>query len=165
MPPSSLSKIYRALMDFSAAQNPAFLFPTMVPEAASLIVTDPYAFAIATCLDRGTKVEIIWTIPYYIKNHLGHLDPFKIHRMSLEELAEMFRQLPHRPRFVNDAPRTLKELTNIVVGECEGDTSKIWMDKHAAAVKRTFQSIHGVGEGIANMAVLLIEAGLPGSFS
>ncbi len=133
------------------------LFPTVIPEAAPLVVSDPFAFAIATCLDRGTKADIIWTIPYDIQQFLGHLDPNLIYQMSIEELVNLFVSLPHRPRYINDAPRTLKELTRIVVEECGGDASKIWKDKRASEVKRTFLSIHGVGPGIANMAVLLIE--------
>jgi len=156
-----LERVRQALLDCGQAFDSAELFPTVIPEAAPLVVSDPYAFAIATCLDRGAKAELIWTIPYDIKKLLGHLDPHRIYQMSLEELAGLFVRLPRRPRYVNDAPRTLKELTRIVVEECGGDASKIWKGKHASEVKRTFRSIHGVGPGIASMAVLLIEAAFP----
>ena len=81
--------------------------------------------------------------------------------MSLGELETMFKRLPRRPRYVNDAPRTVKELTRIVVEECGGDASRIWIGKQAIQVQRTFDSIHGVGAGIASMAVLLIEKAFP----
>jgi endonuclease III len=152
-----LETIKQALLDCGQIFDAQELFPTVIPEAAPLIASDPYAFAIATCLDRGTKADIIWTIPYDIQQLLGHLDPYRIYQMSLAELAEMFEKLPRRPRYVNDAPRTLKELTRIVIDECGGDASNIWQGKRASEVKRTFQSIHGVGPGIASMAVLLIE--------
>jgi endonuclease III len=154
----NLGNIRQALLDCGQAFDSAVLFPTVIPEAAPLVVSDPYAFAIATCLDRGTKADIIWTIPYDIYQLLGHLDPNRIYQMSLEELADLFARLPRRPRYVNDAPRTIKELTRIVVEECGGDASTIWKDKRASEVKRTFLSIHGVGPGISSMAVLLIEA-------
>lgn len=156
--------IKQALLDFAQTINSSVLFPTLIPEAAPLVVSDPYAFAVATCLDRGAKADVIWTIPYYIKEQLGHLDPLRIYEMSIEELTEMFSHLPRRPRFVNDAPRTLKELTRIVVEECGGDASNIWVGKGVREVKRTFLSIHGVGNGIANMAVLLIEKAFPVHF-
>ena len=38
-----------------------------------------------------------------------------------------------------------------------GDASLIWRGKSAFEVKSVFQSIYGVGQGIANMSVLLIE--------
>lgn len=155
------AEITKALLEFGKILDPAELFPVMVPEASRLVATDPYAFAMATCLDRGAKAELIWTIPYDIKNHLGHLDPSRIYKMSIKELEEMFSQLPRKPRYVNDAPRTIKDLTRIVVEECDGDAFRMWTGKYAADVKRTFISIHGVGEGIASMAVLLIEKAFP----
>jgi endonuclease III len=154
------NKIRESLLDFGKKVSTEALFPTLrpnVPEAAALIANDPYAFAIGVCLDRGTKAELIWTLPYYIKSDLGHLDPRRIDEMSIDELTSLFARLPRRPRYVNDAPRTVRDLTRIVVEECSGDASNIWKDKRAAQVNRTFTSIHGVGPGIANMGVLLIE--------
>lgn len=98
----------KRLLEFTTILPTQNLLPTLLPEAAPLVMTDPYAFSLATCLDRGTKAEIIWTIPYYIKNDLGHLDPQIIHRPSLAELADLFGRLPKRPRYVNAAPSTLR---------------------------------------------------------
>ena len=145
------------LLEFAKTLPTQNLLPTLLPEAAPLVMTDPYAFSLATCLDRGTKAEIIWTIPYYIKSDLGHLDPHQIYNMSLEELAALFERLPKRPRYTNDAPKTARDITRIVIEECNGDAFNIWKNKKAADVKRTFMSVHRVGEGIANMGVLLIE--------
>jgi hypothetical protein len=58
-----LVMVTQALMDFGTALPASALFPTVIPEAAGIIASDPYAFCIATCLDRGTQAEIIWTIP------------------------------------------------------------------------------------------------------
>jgi endonuclease III len=157
--------ITKALLDFSKTVPIAALFPTVIPEAAKLATSEPYAFCIATCLDRGTKAEIIWTIPYDIKNDLRHLDPRLIYRMTLDELADLFKRLPRRPRYVNDAPKTIRDLTRIVVEECNGDAANLWQGKRAAEVKRSFMSIHGVGPGISNMGVLLIEKAFGVRFS
>lgn len=159
------AKTTRELLRYGEKVAKEELFPTVVPEAAPLIANDPYAFLIATCLDRGTKAEIIWTIPYDMKIELGHLDPQRIYRMSLDELAALFERLPRRPRYVNDAPKTISDLTRIVMDECDGNAANIWIGKRAAEVNRTFQSIHGVGPGIANMGVLLIEKGFGIRFS
>ena len=153
----SLSEICKALLEYADSFDPADLFPTVVPEAAKIIASDPYAFLIACCLDRGAKAETIWTIPYDIKNDLEHLDPFKIRAMSIVELTNLFTRLQRKPRYINDAPRTLEELTKIVVEECDGDASNIWRGKRSAEVNRTLDSVFGVGQGIANMTVLLIE--------
>ena len=91
-----LRKITQKLLALAEAFPIDTLLPTVIPEAKPLVATDPYAFAIATCLDRGARAEVIWTIPYDIKNDLGHLDPWQIHKMTLNELAALFARLPRR---------------------------------------------------------------------
>ena len=150
-------QIAETLMNFDLSISPEDLFPAYSEEASRFAMTDPYAFCIAACLDRQTVAEVIWSIPLDIRNRLGHLDPYKIYEMSTDELEDLFANLPRKPRFVNDAPRTLFELTKIVVEECKGNATNIWHGKQASLVKRLFESIHGVGPGIANMAVLLLE--------
>ena len=154
---NSENRITQALLAYGKKVDPAAYFPALLPAASNLVARDPFAFALATCLDRQTKADIIWTSPFYIKQDIGHLDPFGIAQMTLQELANLYARIPKRPRFVNDAPRTTQELTHLVVLELDGDASLIWKGRGASEVNRTFQSIHGVGTGIANMAVILIE--------
>jgi endonuclease III len=157
--------ITKQLLAFGKTVSREALFPTLIPDAARLNVADPYAFALAVCLDRGAKAEVIWTIPFYMKNDLGHLEPEKIYLMSLDELTSLIERLPRKPRYVNDAPKTIGDLTRIVVEECAGNAARIWEGKRSGEVIHTFESIHGVGTGIANMGVLLIEKAFDVRFS
>ena len=149
--------IREVLLGFAPSIPPESYFPAKSPEASKLIISDPYAFLIASCLDRGTKAEIIWSIPYALKNRLTHLDPSKIHEMATGEIRNLLYSLQYRPRYINDAPSTIRDLTQIVVEECDGNASRVWEGKRAFEVKRTLMSVHGVGPGIANMTILLIE--------
>jgi endonuclease III len=158
------TKITQALLAYGEEVSNKELFPTLFPEAAPLIATDPYAFLIAMCLDRGSRAEVIWTLPYYMKQELGHLDPKLIYEMSMGDLENLFKRLPKKPHYINAAPRTICELTRIVVEKYNGDASKIWMGKPAREVVLIFESIYGVGDGIANMGVLLIEKAFPVKF-
>ena len=133
------------------------LISALTEEAATLIEENPFAFTLAAVLNRGTKAEIIWTIPYYLQKHIGDLEPYSIANKSVEDLERILLSLPVKPRYVTDAPRTLKELSNLVIREYGGDVTKIWQNKPAHYVKATFQRIHGVGPGIASMIVLLLE--------
>lgn len=72
---TATQKITQKILDFGKTIPAEELFPTIIPEASGLVTSDPYAFSIAVCLDRGTIAEIIWTIPYDIKQELGYLDP------------------------------------------------------------------------------------------
>ena len=151
------ARLISRLLQLNDGLDPAVLFPSLIPEAAEFVVSDAYAFSMATCLDRGTRAEIIWTIPYDLRARLGTLRPDDIHGLSIAELASVLATLPRRPRYHNDAPRTISDLTRIVVEEFGSNAALIWQDRSAAEVKATFRRIHGVGPGIASMAVLLIE--------
>lgn len=157
-------KLKDALLKLARSIPPESYFPAKTKDASRLIVADPYAFLIASCLDRGTKAEIIWSIPYAMKTALGHLDPEEIWSISSADIRSLLNSLEYRPRYINDAPCTVRDLTMIVVEDCKGDAVKIWEGKYASEVKRTLVSIHGVGPGIANMTVLLIEKAFPYRF-
>lgn len=147
----------RRLLEFGETIEGQELVPVLKKEAAKLIKKEPFAFALAGVLDRGTKAEIIWTIPYYVKKQLGKLDPYFFANASLEDLKKIIGKLPVKPRYVNDAPHTVKGLSRIVVDECDGQAEKLWENKTSKAVKATFERIYGVGPGIASMIVLLLE--------
>lgn len=82
------------------------------------------------------KAEIIWTVPYYLQKHIGDLNPQFFANKSIIELENIFRSIPEKPRYINDAPRTVKELSEIVVNEYNGDVRKIWENRSAEYVKK-----------------------------
>ena len=147
----------RRLLEFGEKIRTEDLVPVLEKDAALLIKEDPFAFALAAVLDRGTRAEIVWTIPYYIKKQLGNLNPYFFAEASIEELEKIFRNLPVKPRYISDAPRTVKELARIVVDEYGGKVQKIWEKRRARQVRTTFERIYGVGPGISSMIVLLLE--------
>lgn len=153
----SKDPIVLMLLEFSSRIRPRELFPVLEEEASSVIEENPFAFALAAVLDRGTKSEIIWTIPYYLQKRTGNLNPHFFIDKSLDELELIFRSLPFKPRYITDAPRTVKQLSRIVIEEYDGDVTAIWRNRTAAYVKSNFQRIYGVGPGIASMIVLLLE--------
>ncbi len=152
-------RIRARLLDLSKHTDPQLCFPTLVPQAAETIRENPYAFCLATCLDRGMKADVVWTIPYWIEGILGHLDARRVYRLPMDRLASLVGQIPKKPRYVQAAPRTIREITAIVVEQFGGDAARIWQSKRAASVTRVFQSVYGVGPGIASMAVQLPERG------
>lgn len=153
----SIGTRVRRLLEFGKEIHPQELFPVLEEGAASLIEGNPFAFALAAVLDRGTKSEVIWTIPYYIQKRFGDLSPYLLANKSIKDLERIFQDLPMKPRYISDAPRTAKELSEIVVNEYDGKTQKIWENQHSRSVKATFERIYGVGPGISSMIVLLLE--------
>jgi len=155
-PTNDLNVRVEKLLEFAKEVTAGELVPVLEKKAAE-VITDPFAFALAGVLDRGTKAEVIWTIPYYIKKQLGKLDPYFFANASIEEIDEIFRKLPRKPRYINDAPYTVKGLSEIIVNEYNGQTQELWENRSSKAVKATFERIHGVGPGIASMIILLLE--------
>lgn len=147
----------KLLLKFGTQIRPRELFPVLHDEAAALIEENSFAFALAAVLDRGTKADIIWTIPYYLQSRIGELNPRFFVNKPIGDLDRIFRELPLKPRYIGDAPRTVKELSEMVLMEYDGDVTKIWQNKTSSYVKATFQRIYGVGPGIASMIVLLLE--------
>lgn len=145
------------MLELGEEIQPRELFPTLEDGAASLIEENPFAFALAAVLDRGLSAEVIWTIPYYLRERVGELNPEFFASKSIEEIRDILESLPKKPRYINAAPRTVKELSEIVLNEYNGDTSKIWTNQKAKNVKKTFSRIYGVGSGISSMIVLLLE--------
>jgi hypothetical protein len=76
--------ITQNLLTFGMQMDMRELFPTLETGATDFAIQNPYAFCLATCLDRGTKADIILAIPYSINHQLGHLDPNKIIKFSIE---------------------------------------------------------------------------------
>ena len=77
--------------------------------------------------------------------------------MSVEQMEDCMGALPRKPRYINAAPRTILELARLVVDELQGDAALLWKGRAAADVREILMRVHGVGEGIANMTLLLIE--------
>ena len=104
------------LLEFAKEVTAEELVPVLVKDAVKEIM-EPFCFALDGVLDRGTKAEIIWTIPYYIKRQLGNLDPYFFADAFIEELDHIFRNLPTKLRYLRDVSHTVKGLAKIVVNE------------------------------------------------
>jgi uncharacterized HhH-GPD family protein len=155
------AEIVKRLLDLweqiPSDERETLLIPGLEPEARELVRTNPFAFLLAASLDRGTKTEIIWTLPYWLKQALGHLDPCRIARMSEDDMRALLEQLPKKPRYINAASRTIMSLARMVCDEFHGDATRLWDGRTASETMKKFQEIPGVGRGIAAMLVILLE--------
>ena len=118
--------ILNALLHYKTIFDQEELTPAKCPEAVKLIHENSFAFISACCLDRGTKAEIIWTIPYWIFQQVGHYDPLRFYNLSLDQITSLFDHLPRQPRYTNAAPRTFHEICRIVVDNFSGRAENIW---------------------------------------
>jgi endonuclease-3 len=155
------AEIVKRLLDLweqiPSDERETLLIPGLEPEARELVRTNPFAFLLAASLDRGTKAEIIWTLPYLLRQALGHLDPCIIAQMSAAEIRALLEQLPKKPRYINAASRTIMSLARMVCDEFHGDATRLWDGRTASETMKKFREIYGVGRGIAAMLVILLD--------
>jgi len=161
-PTADGAAIAARLLELDPRIDRRHFFPALEAEATDFVLADPYAFLLATSLDRGTRAEVIWTIPFWLRRQWGHLDPERIRSLSEAALYEALNALPRRPRYMTAAPKTIAGLTRIVCEKHGGDARAVWKGRTPAALQETLRRIPGVGPGIASMAVQLIERVSPG---
>jgi endonuclease-3 len=126
------------------------------PEADRLLRADPFAFLMAASTDRGARAESIWELPWQLCQKLGELNPEKLSYIMPVELERVLRQLPRKPRFPNQAAKTIISLAKHVSQEFQGDARRIWSGKPVLQVLYTLQQIYGVGPGIAHMTIRIL---------
>jgi endonuclease III len=154
--------VVQRLLELDGQIDRAVFFPTLEPEAARFVLDDAYAFLLATCLDRGTRAEIIWTIPWWLREQWGHLDARRVRSLDAGTILDALQSMPRRPRYLSAAPETIMALTRIVVDEYGGDARALWRGRTPVDFRETLRRVPGVGPGIASMAVQLVDRAFPG---
>jgi endonuclease III len=139
-------------------------FTTGLAAADDLVYSDGFAFLMACSLDRGTRSEVIWKIPYYLKDELGHLNPVRVVQMSIEEIRQTIQRLPVKPRYTNDAPYTILQLAQIITTEFGGRAELLWEGRSPQEIVATLRRIRGI-DTIAHMTVNLLHRYLGVAFS
>lgn len=156
--------ITRKLLELGPRIDQGVFFRTLEPGATTLALGNPYAFLIATVIDRG-RSEINWTVPFWLKERWGHLDPHQVYQMPESELLRTFADLPKRPRFWKQAPATVQELTRLVVEEYAGKARAMWRGRPATSFQSILRGLPHVGPGLASMAIQLVERVFPGEMT
>ena len=59
-----LLELFRTITEQIASRRVAF---AQDPAANDLVHDDPFAFALAACLDRRAKSDRVWRVPNYLK--------------------------------------------------------------------------------------------------
>ena len=143
-------------MDLRPTISNREFFSAKTPEATAFALEDRYAFLIASCLDRGTRSDMIRTVPYDLKQRLGALVVVAIAEMPLRRLDGIVRALPHKPRCVSAAPRTILDLSRMIRDKFGGRAGKMWEGRSSGRFQSDLRTIHGVGPGIVGMTANLV---------
>ena len=94
------SAIAQTLLSLIKTVRREDLFPSYSLEASRFVAQTPLPLQWQSVLTARQKWISSGRIPYDLKNEWGHLDPYRIANMSLDELGDVFRRLPHKPKIL-----------------------------------------------------------------
>jgi uncharacterized HhH-GPD family protein len=157
--------IAKRLLEFAAepAQMPAADgIPDFTPIRAAneLLVVDPFAFLLAVIADYQIPGERAWSLPYLLRERLGHLDPVRM-LAEPEQTIEAVARRPSLHRYINRVPEFILAACRIVLDRYGGDARRIWAGTPAAAeLQRRLREFPGISQKKAAMAVEILERDL-----
>jgi len=61
------NRLFNLWEDIPHEQREPLLTPSLDAKARELVLMNPFALILAASLDRGTKAEIIWSTPYWLR--------------------------------------------------------------------------------------------------
>jgi uncharacterized HhH-GPD family protein len=133
---------------------------TSIPAANRLLVDDPFAFLLAVISDYQVQAEKAWSLPYLLKERLGHLEPSVLLAYP-RSLAAAIARKPALHRYVNMVPHFILEACRIILDEYDGDAGAIWGDEPTAVeLQRRLRRFPGISQKKAAMAVEILERDL-----
>jgi len=126
-------------------------------KADKLIWDNPLAYLFAVILDQSMRAERVWEIPFLLKQRIGHLDVYKIAKMSDEEIIKVFNQKPKLHRFPKTMALRIKKACQLLVDKYDGRAENVWNDNpRSDDLHRRFEEFDGIGQKKASMATNIL---------
>ena len=120
------------------------------------IENHPHAFVLACCMDRQTKAERAWLIPYKIGELLGDYSFSALLKLSLENTVNIFNENSlHRHN--NNMAGVFYSAVQRIKNQYDGNASIIWANKpSSSSVVYRFLQFDGIGIKIATMTTNIL---------
>ena len=126
-------------------------------EADRLLVEEPLALLIGFALDQQVTVQKAFSGPAELKRRLGHLDATKIAATDPATLDAVFRERPALHRFPGSMAGKVRQLTEAIAREYDGDASRIWREAgDGQELQRRLLALPGIGEMKARSLVAIL---------
>ena len=125
------------------------------PEADDLVKNNLFAFLMACSVDRTGNSELLFNIPYRLRQEWGHLDSREVRNMDAEELAKssVIARAPSQVGPLSLA-KTIISLANVVENEFSGHPEGM-LEGSLSDILDNLELVYGVGPNIARMTVIL----------
>lgn len=122
------------------------------------ILSNMNAFLIGLISDQSVKAEIAWSLPYKLKERLGHFDIFKIATMiSIEQLTMVIKQKPALHRYPGNIAKYIIAACQMIIEKYDGDAKNIWSHRETASqIIERLEEFSGIGHKKAALGCLLL---------
>jgi len=115
-----------------------------------------HAYVLACCMDRQTKAERAWMIPFLVGSYLGNYSFDALAELSLEECKRVFNEYKLH-RFNDTMAEVFFKAVRRIKEQYNGNASEIWSGcPSSAAIVYRFLQFDGVGIKIATMATNIL---------
>ncbi|MFA4918767.1 MAG: hypothetical protein WC581_05885 [Thermodesulfovibrionales bacterium] len=97
--------------------------------------------------------EVVWQIPYNMYKILGHLDPYIISKMAVQDVLSLFDKLPRKPFYYNKMAQRTIDGARKVINDYGGKVENIWADNpNCSQLQKRFEAFSEIGQMKAAMA-------------
>ena len=126
---------------------PGTLYITGDAAADKLLNTNANALLIGMLLDQQVPMEWAFAGPATLKRRLGHLDPYQIAAMDLDEFVAICCEKPAIHRFPGSMGKRIHAVCEALVTDYRGNAANIWKGvDDADDVYRRLRALPGYGE-------------------
>lgn len=126
------------------------------------LLSEANAFIFGLISDQSVKAELAWSLPYKIKQRLGHFDLEKISDLSsFNELEVYIKTKPALHRYPKNIAKYLYCASQLICEKYQGNAENIWKDtKSAVLVLKRLKEFPGISDKKAALACLLLSRDL-----
>ncbi len=139
------------------AQEEMSLRRVVPTEVFAFVRDEPNAFLFGLIADQSVRAEIAWSLPYKLKQRIGHFDVAKIAKMEPEGLGAILATKPALHRYPNTMARNLVFSAQRLVVDYKGHAERIWASPaKAPEIVDRFKKFNGIGHKKASLGLILL---------
>jgi endonuclease III len=125
--------------------------------AKKFILENPNAFLFALIAEQSVKTEVAWSLPYNLKERLGHFDIYKIADYCEEEFEVFFKTKPALHRYPGTISKYILSACKTLIEKYSGSAYNIW--KHPSTANEIIARLNefkGISQKKATLGALLL---------
>jgi len=124
----------------------------------TLLLSDMNAFLFGLISDQSVKAEIAWSLPYRLKQRIGHLDLYRIvSELSIADIENFVKQKPSLHRYPGNIAKYIYSACLLLTEKYKADASNIWNKEFSTeTIIERLEEFKGISHKKAALGCLLL---------